>query len=82
MENLAPIDGNIFPEFYEKMKFREGEGEILILIPGMEQYLWQMTDDGFSGSGGEFKLVLYLRKAGDSLEVYKTDEVMLSEWKE
>jgi len=36
----------------------------------MELYLWDKDGLGFDESGGEFKMVLYLRKVGDTWEIY------------
>ena len=47
----------------------------------MELYLWDKVGLGFDESGGELKLVLYLRKVGETWEIYKSDAVMLREWK-
>ena len=64
------VDSNIFPEYYEKIKIREIEDEIHILLHEMELYLWDKDGLGFDESGGEFKMVLYLRKVGDTWEIY------------
>lgn len=82
MQSFEIIDGNIFPEFYEKIKLMETDGEIRKLVHGMELYLRQNDERGLSESGGEFKLVVYLRKDANNFEIYRTDEVTSREWKE
>ena len=47
----------------------------------MELYLWDKVGLGFDESSGELKLVLYLRKVGETWEIYKSDAVMVREWK-
>ena len=47
----------------------------------MELYLWDKVGLGFDESGGELKLVLYLRKVGETWEIYKSDAVILRERK-
>lgn len=81
MQSLAPFDGNILPEYYEKIRVRETEGEIQILVHGMALYLWKDSAGMFEESGGEFMMVIFLNKEGGEWHVYKTDEVTLKEWK-
>ena len=82
LQSLTPIDGNIFPEFYEKIKIQEIDGKVQWQVHGMEIYLWKNAEGDFEESGGEFIMVLYLKNDGESWKIYKTDEVVLSEWKE
>lgn len=79
-KGLNPFDGNIFPEYYERIKVKMTPDGTEVLIHGMELYLWMDDYGNFSDSGGEFKIVLYLQKKGARWNVYKTDEVTLSEW--
>jgi len=81
MQSLAPFDGNIYPEYYEKIRVRETEDEVQILVHGMALYLWKDSEGIFKDSGGEFMMVIYASEQGDNLQIYKTDEVTLMEWK-
>jgi hypothetical protein len=78
---LQPIDGNIHPEYYEKIKIKDLHADLQILVHGMELYLWQDPVGAFNESGGEFKLVLFLQHKGDTWQIVQTDEVTLAEWK-
>ena len=80
MHTLQPIDGNIHPEYYEKIKIKESQTDLEILVHGMELYLWQDTDGTLMESGGEFKLQLHLQKKDGTWQVVKTDQVTLAEW--
>jgi len=64
MQSLAPFDGNILPEYYEKIRVRETEGEIQVLAHGMALYLWKDSVGMFEESGGEFMMVIFLNKEG------------------
>ncbi|MEA3327850.1 MAG: hypothetical protein U9R53_11190 [Chloroflexota bacterium] len=79
---LAPFDGNIHPEYYEKIKISQSENGIRVLVHGMELYLLKNSQGKFGESGGEFKLVLFMRQEGDTWQVYQTDEVTLQEWQD
>jgi hypothetical protein len=81
MHKLDPIDGNIFPEYYERLKIHEIDGEIHALLHGMELYSWQDKDGTYQESGGEFKIVLFLCQKEETWQVIGTDEVTLLEWK-
>lgn len=81
MQGLAPFDGDIHPEYYHKIRVRRSGEEIQVLLHGMELYLWKNEEGAFDRSGGEFKLVLFMRQAGEGWDVYRTDEVTLAEWK-
>ncbi len=74
------FDGNIFPEYYERIKVKMTQDGAEVLVHGMELYLFVDDYGNFSDSGGEFKIVLYLKKKDARWNVYKTDEVTLSEW--
>ena len=82
MRALAPVDGNILPEYYEKIKVNQSENDVQVLVHGMELYLRENSQGEFSESGGEFKLVLYMRQHGKTWQIYKTDEVTLQEWQD
>lgn len=81
MQSLAPFDGNIHPEYYEPIRIKESGETMEILVHGMELYLWNNEDDTFNESGGEFKMVLTVRKEGNTWQIIKTDQVTLQEWK-
>ena len=82
MRALAPVDGNILPEYYEKIKVNQSENDVQVLVHGMELYLRENSQGEFSESGGEFKLVLFMRQHGKTWQIYKTDEVTLQEWQD
>jgi hypothetical protein len=79
---LKLFDGNISPEEYERFKVNGETDEIQVLVHGMELYLFLDEKGQYSESGGEFKIVLYLRIQDDGWEVFKTDEVMQDEWQQ
>lgn len=76
---LKPFDGNILPEYYERLKINETPAGFEVLLHGMELYLWK-DGNNFDESGGEFKIVLYLRQEDAVWVVYKTDQVTQMEW--
>jgi len=82
MQSLSPFDGNIHPEYYERIKIRQSGAGVEILVHGIELYLWNNDGNIFTESGGEFKMVLLLRKEGDSWQIIQTDQVTLHEWKD
>lgn len=81
-QSLKAFDGNIFPEQYERFKVKFTNGQAEVLVHGMELYTWLDENNKFEDSGGEFKIVLYLRMKDGRWVVYKTDEVTLSEWQQ
>lgn len=81
MQELAPFNGDIHPEYYQKIRVRQAGEEIQVLLHGLELYLWQDMEGKYERSGGEFKLVLFMRQAGARWDIYRTDEVTLAEWK-
>lgn len=84
MQRLAPFDGEIFPEYYEKIRVweEEDEDEVQILVHGMALYLWKDSEGIYEESGGEFMMVIYAKDQGGDWQIYKTDEVILGEWKD
>jgi hypothetical protein len=80
MQGLKPFDGNIFPEYYQRMQVRRSGDQAEVLLHGMELYLWADESGRFDDSGGEFKVILFLRLEGGKWVVYQTDEVTLAEW--
>ena len=81
-QGLKPFDGNIFPEYYERFKVKLEKENAEILVHGMELYLCLDENGKFEDSGGEFKIVLYLRMRDGHWVVYKTDEVTIGEWQQ
>ena len=79
MQSLAPFHGNIYPEYYESIKIKGSSTELEIMVHGMKLYLYQDADGSYDESGGEFKMVLYVRKEGDTWQIYRTDQVTLPE---
>jgi len=77
---LKLFDGNIFPEAYEPIKVNVKPDEIRVLVHGMELYLFLDKNGEFTESGGEIKIVLYLHMKNGHWVVFKTDEVLQSEW--
>jgi len=74
------LDGDIFPEYYERFKIKHMGDQVQILAHGMELYLYRDAEGVFNQSGGEFKLVLSLRPAGVGWQLFQTDQVTQSEW--
>jgi hypothetical protein len=80
--DLKLFDGNIFPEAYEPIKVKVRSDEIEVLVHGMELYLFLDENKEFTESGGEIKIVLYLHMKNGHWIVFKTDEVLQSEWQQ
>ena len=81
LQSLHPFDGDIHPEYYEKIKVKDLRADPQILVHGMELYLWQDADGTFNETGGEFILVLLLQEKEDIWQIVQTNEVTLAEWK-
>lgn len=81
MHALSPVDGNIMPEFYEKIKISQSEEGIQVLVHGIELYTIINSRGEYSESGGEFKIKFSMRQAGKNWQIFKTDVVTLQEWK-
>ena len=79
---LKLFDGNIFPEAYEPIKVKVKPDETEVLVHGMELYLFLDENREFTESGGEIKIVLYLHLKDGHWVVFKTDEVLQSEWQQ
>jgi len=79
---LKLFDGNIFPEAYEPIKVKVQSDETEVLVHGMELYLFLDENKEFTESGGEIKIVLYLHLKNGHWTVFKTDEVLQSEWQQ
>ena len=78
-QGLQPFDGNIFPEYYDRLIIHETPEGFEVLLHGMELYLWR-DGNNFDESGGEFIILLYLRLENEVWTVYKTDQVTMMEW--
>jgi hypothetical protein len=72
---LKPFDGNVTPEFYEKIKVILSDEHAQVLIHGWELYLYHDEAGKFDDTGGELKMVLFLRNEGNRWTVYKTIDV-------
>jgi len=59
-QGLKPFDGNIYPEFYDKIKVITGNGTAEVLVHGMELYTYKDNTGQFDDSGGELKIILVL----------------------
>lgn len=78
--SLKPFDGNIHPEYYERMQVRMDGIKTEILLHGMELYLWRNETGSFDESGGEFKIILHMQRSDSGWEIAETDEVTQAEW--
>jgi hypothetical protein len=74
---LKPFDGNIFPEQYEQIKVKMNGDTSEVMVHGMELYLVTFTSGKFDESGGEFRIILSLRKQGNLWTVYKTTDITM-----
>jgi hypothetical protein len=80
-KSLKPIDGNIFPQQYERFKIKFIDKDLVeVFVHGMELYTWISEGNKFDECGGEFQVVLYLRLQNNKWKVYRTDQVTMSEW--
>lgn len=79
---LQPVDGNIFPEYYEKIKLKIDHDKAEVLLHGMELYLFSDENNEYQDSGGELKMIIHMQRKNDRWCIYKTDEVTQSEWRE
>jgi hypothetical protein len=59
-QGMKPFDGNIFPEYYDKIKVIMGNGTAEVLVHGMELFVYKDDAGQFDDSGGEFKIILVL----------------------
>lgn len=76
------MDGDIFPEYHARLRVRTLPDHVEILTHGMELYLYRDTSGNLSQTGGEFKIVLYLRPDGEGWMLFRTHEITLAEWKD
>jgi hypothetical protein len=75
MQGLKPFDGNIFPEYYEQIKVNLLGESAEILIHGMELYLFVNETGKFDDSGGEFRIIIFLRHQDNQWIVFKTQDI-------
>lgn len=79
---VNPFDGDISIEHYERIKVFQTGTETQVLVHGNELYLWKNDENEFDHSGGEFKIVLFMRDQDGTWQIYKTDQVTIAEWKD
>jgi hypothetical protein len=82
MQDFDLVDGNFFPEYYEKIKISQNDTEWRVLVHGMGLYAYRDADGMINESGGEFKIVFLLQEKDDTFMIAQTDEVTLAEWKD
>ena len=75
MQVLKPFDGNIFPEYYERMKVNVLGETAEVLVHGLELYLFVDETGGFEDSGREFRMIIFLRHQDNQWTVYKTHDI-------
>jgi hypothetical protein len=73
--SLKPFDGNIFPEQYERIKVKMSGDTAEVIVHGMELYLVTHDPGEFDESGGEFLIILSLRKQDNLWTVDKTTDL-------
>ena len=75
-QGMKPFDGNIYPEFYDKIKVIMGNGTAEVLVHGMELYTYKDNTGQFDDSGGELKIILVLSSPDDqNWTVVKTVDI-------
>jgi hypothetical protein len=79
---LKLFDGNVSPQYYERIKVRAGADGTEVLVHGMEFHFFLEDNGLFNESGGEIKIVLHLQRKDDRWVVVKTDEVVQGEWEQ
>jgi hypothetical protein len=75
MQGLKPFDGNIFPEYYERMKVNILGETAEVLVHWLELYLYVDETGRFEDSGGEFRVIIFLRHQDNQWTVYKTHDI-------
>lgn len=76
MQELKPVDGNILPEYYERVKVVKGDGYAQVLVHDLELYVFRDSNGRFDDSGGEFKIIVFLCATTDgSWTVYHTQDI-------
>lgn len=74
--SAGPIDGNVDPESYARLKVLVDGDKAVVLVNGTEMYLTKE----FTESGGQVQVMLYLEKAGAGWRLVRTDETTLAEF--
>ena len=82
LQSFDLVDGDIFPEYYEPFRVRTLPYHIEILTHGMELYLYRDAAGNLGQTGGEFKIVLYLRPEGEGWTLFRTHQVTMDQWKD
>lgn len=82
LQSFDLIDGDIFPEYYQPLRLKTMPDHIEILTHGMELYLYRDIAGNFNQTGGEFKIILYLRPDGDDWTLFRTHQITLAQWKD
>ena len=82
LQSFDLMDGDIFPEYYEPLRVKTLPDHVEILTHGVELYLHRDAAGSFNQTGGEFKIILYLRPDGEGWTLFRTHEVTLAEWKD
>jgi hypothetical protein len=78
-QGLKPIDGNFFPEKYERIKVNIVNDKAEVFIHGLELFLWIDEDGNFQNTGGEILIILFMQQKNNSWVVYKTDWIQMNE---
>ncbi len=78
-QGLKPFDGNFFPEHYERIRVKLENDKAEIYVHGIELFLYLDENENFQESGGEIKIILFVRKQNNRWVVYKTDRINLGE---
>ena len=78
-QDLKPIDGNFFPEQYERIRVKIVNDKAEVYVHGIELLLWVDENGNFEDSGGEIKIILYMQKQNNRWIVYKTDQIRMGE---
>jgi len=78
-QGLKPIDGNFFPERYERIKVKIDNDKAEVYVHGMELMLWIDEVGNYQDSGGEIKIVLFMQQKNNRWVVYKTDWIQMNE---
>lgn len=82
LQSFDLLDGDIFPEYYAPLRVRTQPDQIEILTHGMELYLYRDSAGNLGQTGGEFKIILYLRPDGEGWTLFRTHQVTLDQWKD
>ncbi len=73
-QTMKLLDGNVFPESYERIKAKFSGDQLEVVVHGMELYVWD-NDGTFDDTGGEIKLILSFRREGDQWTLFRTQDV-------